>query len=118
MEGISRREHCFDPKSPNESPVNCLNQDARGKPLIDPIIEYGHDLGTVVVGGYIYRGQAISELEGKYIFADCSNNFTSVNGTLLGATPSSEGLWRWEEIEIAGHPSGRSDLFIRSFRNG
>ena len=112
---IREGTHCFDPKNPSESPANCLNQDARGKPLIDPIIEYGHDLGTVVVGGYVYRGQVLSELKGKYIFADWSNNFTMGNGTLLAATPSAEGLWRWEEIEIAGRPSGRSDLFIRSF---
>jgi len=82
--------------------------------LIDPIIEYGHDLGTAVVGGYVYHGQALPELQGKYVFADWSNDFAKGNGTLLVATPSQEGLWSWEEIEIGGHPSGRVDSFIHS----
>jgi glucose/arabinose dehydrogenase len=115
--GWNAREgtHCFDPKTPNESPAECLDQDARDETLIDPVIEYGHDLGTAVVGGYVYRGQALSEMQGKYIFADWSNDFSRGNGTLLAATPSEEGLWSWEEIEVADHPSGRVDRFIRSF---
>ena len=60
--------------------------------LIEPIIEYGHDLGTAIVGGYIYRGQALAGMQGKYIFRDGSNEFSKGNGTLLAATPSQEGL--------------------------
>jgi glucose/arabinose dehydrogenase len=111
---IREGTHCFDPKKPNESPASCSDKDARGELLIDPIIEYGHDLGTVVVGGYVYHGQALPEMDGKYIFADWSNNFTRGNGTLLVATPSAKGLWIWEEIEITSSPSGRIDQFIRS----
>jgi len=38
--------------------------------LIDPIIEYDHDEGSVVVGGYVYRGTQIPVLEGRYVFGD------------------------------------------------
>ncbi len=107
--------HCFDPENPNRSPDRCQNESARGEPLIDPVIEYGHDLGTTVVGGYIYRGQHIPQMNGRYIFADWSNSFSEGNGTLLAATPSSEGLWSWEEIEVSDNPGGRVDAFIRSF---
>jgi len=106
--------HCFDVKNPNESPASCPDKSATGETLIDPIIEYGHDLGTAVVGGYVYHGQALPKMQGKYIFADWSNDFAKGNGTLLAATPSQEGLWSWEEIEIAGSPCGRVDRFIRS----
>ena len=106
--------HCFDPKNPNDSAASCPDKGASGEMLIDPIIEYGHDLGTAVVGGYVYHGQALPELQGKYVFADWSNDFAKGNGTLLVATPSQEGLWSWEEIEIGGHPSGRVDSFIHS----
>jgi glucose/arabinose dehydrogenase len=112
---IREGTHCFDTENPNESPASCPNESARGEPLINPVIEYGHDLGMTVVGGYIYRGHELPEMNGKYIFADWSNNFTRGNGTLLMATPSSEGLWSWEEIEVATNPSSRVDAFIRSF---
>jgi glucose/arabinose dehydrogenase len=112
---IREGTHCFDPRSPNKSPDSCPDKNARGEQLIDPIIEYGHDLGRVVVGGYVYRGQALPEMYGKYIFADWSNDFAKGNGTLLVATPTDKGLWSLEEIEIAGRPGGRLGLFIRSF---
>lgn len=112
---IREGTHCFDPKNPSKSPDSCPDKDARGEPLIEPIVEYGHDLGSVVVGGYLYRGQALPEMSGKYIFANWSNSFAEGNGTLLVATPSDKGLWSWEEIEISGRPGGRLGLFIRSF---
>ncbi|MCJ7445456.1 MAG: PQQ-dependent sugar dehydrogenase [Methanotrichaceae archaeon] len=112
---IKEGTHCFNPKNPNESPSTCPDKGISGEPLIDPIIEYAHDLGKVVVGGYVYRGQALPEISGKYIFADWSNNFTKGNGTLLAATPSAKGLWNLEEIKIANNPSGKVDEFIRSF---
>ncbi len=58
MEG----NHCFKP------PKNC-----RRVGLAPPILEYGHDQGCSVTGGYVYRGRAIQALTGKYIFGDfCS----------------------------------------------
>ena len=38
--------------------------------LIDPVIEYDHTVGDAITGGYVYRGAAIPELAGRYIFAD------------------------------------------------
>jgi glucose/arabinose dehydrogenase len=111
---IREGTHCFNPENPNRSPESCPDSGAGGEMLIEPIIEYGHDLGTAVVGGYIYRGQALAEMQGKYIFADWSNDFAKGSGTLLAATPSPEGLWSWEEIVVTKSPSGRVDRFIRS----
>jgi len=112
---IREGTHCFDPQNPGSSPATCANMGARGEQLIEPVIEYGHDLGSVVVGGYVYRGQSMPEMTGKYIFADWSKGFASGNGTLLVATPTDQGLWKWEEVEIAGLPGGRINQFIRSF---
>jgi glucose/arabinose dehydrogenase len=111
---IREGTHCFDVKNPNESPASCPDRAAGGETLIEPIIEYGHDMGTAVVGGYVYHGQALPQMQGRYIFADWSNDFAKGNGTLLVATPSQERLWSWEEMEIAGRPSGRVDSFIHS----
>jgi glucose/arabinose dehydrogenase len=38
--------------------------------LLDPLYEYGREAGFSVTGGYVYRGSAIEELEGRYVFGD------------------------------------------------
>ncbi|MCA9184966.1 MAG: PQQ-dependent sugar dehydrogenase [Pirellulaceae bacterium] len=43
---------------------------ADGTTHTPPIFEYGRSDGETVVGGFIYRGAAIPELQGKYVFAD------------------------------------------------
>ncbi|MEM9689911.1 MAG: PQQ-dependent sugar dehydrogenase [Pseudomonadota bacterium] len=38
--------------------------------LIDPVTEYQHTLGNSITGGFVYRGTAIPDLAGRYVFAD------------------------------------------------
>ncbi len=44
------------------------------KPLasapIPPLFEYGHNIGRSISGGYVYRGNAMPDLRGRYVFAD------------------------------------------------
>jgi glucose/arabinose dehydrogenase len=35
-----------------------------------PIVEYKHDIGQCIIGGYVYRGKALPGLVGKYIYGD------------------------------------------------
>jgi glucose/arabinose dehydrogenase len=42
--------------------------DATG--LTDPITEYGRSVGQSITGGYVYRGSAITDLVGYYVFGD------------------------------------------------
>jgi glucose/arabinose dehydrogenase len=51
-------DHCYEP------PSGCLDTFA------DPVAEYDHSLGQSVTGGYVYRGAAISDLVGWYVFGD------------------------------------------------
>lgn len=53
--------------------------------LIDPVAQYDHDDGLSVIGGYVYRGTAIPELAGKYVFGDFSRSFSTPEGRLFYA---------------------------------
>ena len=37
-----------------------------------PVIQYDHDEGSAVSGGFVYNGSKVPELKGKYIFGDIS----------------------------------------------
>ncbi len=56
---IMEGSRCFKPAK------NC-----RQAGLTTPIIEYGHGQGCAIVGGYVYRGQELPDLQGAYIFGD------------------------------------------------
>jgi len=54
--------HCYRP-----------GQGCRRAGFVPPVLEYGHDEGCSVTGGYVYRGRAIPWLAGRYLFGDyCS----------------------------------------------
>lgn len=55
------------------------------KNLIDPVAQYDHDDGISIIGGFIYRGTAIPELFGKYVFGDFSRGFLNPSGRLFYA---------------------------------
>ncbi len=38
--------------------------------LIDPIAEYGHDVGQSITGGFVYRGTLLPGLVGQFVFGD------------------------------------------------
>jgi glucose/arabinose dehydrogenase len=51
--------------------------------LIDPILEYDHDEGLAVIGGYVYRGTAVPALQRLYVFADFTKSFSVPSGRLF-----------------------------------
>lgn len=66
--------------------------------LIPPIYEYGRELGSTVIGGYVYRGNAIPSLRGKYVFADFSS------GRIATLTQGSFVPWQRAELLNTGFP--------------
>lgn len=43
--------------------------------LSPPVYEYDHDEGCSVTGGYVYRGGALPQLDGRYVFGDFCTGF-------------------------------------------
>jgi glucose/arabinose dehydrogenase len=100
---IREGTQCFDPDNPRQPPEECGTTGYRGEPLIGPIVEVGHDVGDVIIGGYIYRGKALPGFYGRYIFGNWVwTNAEIGNGTLMVALPPSG--WSWKM------PSSPDDL--------
>ncbi|MEM9864773.1 MAG: PQQ-dependent sugar dehydrogenase [Myxococcota bacterium] len=67
--------------------VTCVNAescDTAG--LVEPRVVYGRNLGQSVTGGFVYRGSAIPEWTGRYIYGD----FMVGNVFSVGTEPGSE----------------------------
>ena len=114
---------CFDPKKPKDPPADCPKTGADGKAMIDPIVAYKsfrkfpkdpESRGTSITGGYVYRGEALPQLRGKYVFADWSQNWVLPDGVLYTATQSSGGGGKWSmaALEVAGHPDGKIKSYV------
>ena len=63
--------HCFDPDP------GCSTN------FVDPVTEYGRSLGFSITGGFVYRGTAIPDLVGWYVFGDF------VSGRIFAVTADS-----------------------------
>ncbi len=102
--------HCFDAEAAEYFPFNCPDQGKFGEPLIDPIIEYDHVKGVVVVGGALYRGGEAPGLAGSYIFADWS-------GILFAATPPPKptAMWDRQVLQVKLQNGEKFNGYILSF---
>lgn len=133
---VREGSHCYSTDNPQDPPEKCPRRtppDVRGgERLIDPIIEYPHiyegtGVGLAVIGGYIYENDALSTLEGSYVFGDYSQN-GKPQGSLFVATPSTDdrdenedgsegdhGAWSLKELRIAGSQTGKLDSYVLGF---
>jgi glucose/arabinose dehydrogenase len=66
--------HCYDP-----SPAADCSEDG----VTMPVTEYSHGAGCSVIGGEVYRGEAIPALRGAYVFSDyCSGTLWAIDAGL------------------------------------
>lgn len=95
--GWNRKEgsFLFNPSSGAVSP------DPNPNPAFaDPVLEYDHDDGISVIGGYVYRGAAVPALAGKYLFGDFRSPSTG-SGRLFYSDLNSKTI---QEVLIGVNP--------------
>ena len=122
---VKEGTHCFSTEDPHHSLHECPDtvgpgHPDEGAPLIDPVIEYANHhqeggIGAVVVGGYVYRGDEISQFRGRYIFGDWSSHFAEPDGTVLLAQMRKKGLWQIHEVLFQSRPDGRLGEYVLAF---
>ena len=115
---------CFNPLDARKPPAECPKVGARGEPLIDPAFTYKNfrkftkdpeAKGISITGGYVYRGQALPQLAGKYIFGDWSRNFVKADGVIYVGSKGADGKWTMDALELADKPTGAIGHFILAF---
>jgi glucose/arabinose dehydrogenase len=116
--------HWFNPKTPTKAPESGPTAGPDGKPFVDPIVEYKNfkafpkdpeSKGTSITGGYVYRGKALPQLQGKYIFADWSQTWALPRAVVFSAAPPSGGSeknWSLETLKLAGQSKPYLDTYI------
>ncbi len=93
---IMEGNHCYDPEK------NCKQTG-----LALPIAEYPHSTDISITGGYVYRGNTISSLKGKYIFGEWK-------GTLF-YLEKTNGKWKMFPLITEDNNDNDMNMNINSF---
>lgn len=116
--------HGFNPDKPRQVPDESPEKDIRGVSFTDPIFEYKNKngfrndsdaFGISVTGGYVYRGEKIEGLKGRYVFADWSRNWAMPDGVLLAASVNGSGEWSVQALDVEGPSNGKIGAYITAF---
>jgi glucose/arabinose dehydrogenase len=96
---IREGAHCFEPAT------GCPTQG-----LVDPVAEYGHDLGFSVTGGFVYRGMQSTQVAGNYVFGD-------FGGMIAWLAPDGAGGFDVQQLAEQGcaPPGAEGSLQVSSF---
>lgn len=83
--------------------------------FVMPAHTYSHEDGCSITGGYVYRGQAIPKLAGRYFFADyCVGTLRSLryaDGTVTSVTDSADDLGTLGQVLSFGQDSA-GELYV------
>lgn len=81
-----------------------------------PFAEYEHSLGCSVTGGYIYRGEAMPDLQGVYFYSDfCSGNVWAAYRDDSGAWQSDIFMQTGRQISSFGEDDN-GELYLVDYR--
>ncbi len=86
--------------------------------FLDPEWNYGRADGRSITGGYVYRGEQLPELEGRYVFADFGS------GVIWGLYPDAEGQYEQRQLLLTGGApvaftqDDQGELYVVDYRQG
>ena len=119
---VKEGTHCFDAANPAEPPDQCPatvgpNHPDEGAALTNPVVEFANSkqtdgLGVTVTDGFMYRGTALSDLQGQLVFSIWSMSQAEPRGRLFYAIPADTGLWQIGELTPGQPVEGTVGHFI------
>ncbi len=123
---VKEGSHCFSTAAPTTVLASCPTVDSEtGDTLVDPVIEMfnltnpmrGSAQGLLtIIGGYVYRGQMVPQLSGRYVFGGYSTDAMAPAGAVFAAIPGTgTGTWTSETIAFSGQPNGAVGRFVIGF---
>ena len=85
-------------------------------PYVAPVLTYGRGNGCTVIGGYVYRGAALPELNGHYFYSDYCQGW--VRSVVIGADGAVSEEREWPDLAVVNPTSygvdAAGELFITS----
>ncbi len=92
------------------------DEPCEGGGFIDPVVEYSHSVGKSVIGGYVYRGEAIPALSGIYVFGDYYAS--EIWGIFWDADgePSREAVARTGNVPASFAEDANGELYVLDFK--
>ena len=118
---VKEGTHCFDAYNNDSGRKECPQEDKMGQPLIDPVLEFkqgGVDhggKGLVIIGGNVYRGNELPELEGDYVFGTWAQHHDKPSGAVFVSEMKEEGMWEFEELQLKGEKSTGLSHYLLGF---
>ena len=118
----------FDPENADVIMEEGVTTGPMGEELVEPVLTYAHpdvaegveieERGISISGGYMYRGSAIPDLAGHYVFGDWSQSFTAPAGKLFVATTDETGGWEFvldrelDEFVLAFGEDANGEIYV------
>jgi glucose/arabinose dehydrogenase len=116
---VKEGTECFNAANDKTTRDDCPSVDVFGTPLTDPVIEVNNAANPeggkalTIIGGNVYRGSAIPELQGVYIFGTFAQS-ENPDGELFMSRPAGSGQWDYEEMDLKSFPNDLG-YFLKGF---
>ena len=107
---VKEGAHCFNAADNKSTMASCPAVDNFGIALTDPVIEVNNTANPAggkaltIIGGNVYRGTAIPEFEGKYLFGTFAQQSGQTDGELFISSPAASGMWTYDEVSLKSFP--------------